>query len=417
MTRILYIAMSCGPNRGSEDAIGWNLPVAMSQRGNDVFVLTRSDKQDEIESYLSEHPAERGPEYLYEAQTALELKMNGPLLSAKVASWCRRVSKKLPSIVETYQIEVVHQITPLEYRSIIDVRELCGTKPRHVVTAIGSMGGAGVPGGNLSEELDGRSFFEAARAAANRMTLASKDYMQKLAAFDFRLFANEETKNALLECGASNYDEVVTDIGCWNKTVVNTERASKGHPIRILSIGRLIKIKGIRLLLEACSRLGDLDYELRIYGNGSERDALAERIEEFGLSSKVRLMGAIDHAEVNACYKWADFFVFPSVRDCSGAVLIESLSHGVPVMAFRQFGAANVITQKCGLLVDPEHGAEGFASSMASWIEKPSLIPSGVFATERARELTWEAKAARLEETYCKSICGTGLCTPRTEKQ
>lgn len=403
MARILYIAMSCGPNRGSEDAIGWNLPLAMSRRGNDVFVLTRADKREEIETYLAAHPDERGPEYLYEAQTPLELKMNGPLVSAKAVSWCRRVSGKLLGIVKTCKIEVVHQITPLEYRSVVDVREICNAGGRHVVTVIGSMGGAGAPGGNLSEELGGKSPFEVVRAAANRVTLASNDYMRRLRAFDVRLFANVETRNALLCCGASESDEVVTDIGCWSQAITNTERFPKEGPIRILSIGRLVKIKGIGLLLEACSRLGDLNYELRIYGDGSEKDTLAARIEELDLASKVSLMGVVDHSEISACYEWADFFVFPSIRDCSGAVLIESLLHGVPVMAFRQFGAANVITGKCGSLVDPEQGAEGLAEAIALWVRAPSLIPSGELATERARELTWEAKAARFELMYLES--------------
>lgn len=406
MVRILYIAMSCGPNRGSEDAIGWNLPLAMSRRGNDVFVLTRADKREEIEAYLDEHPDERGPEYLYEAQTPLELKMSGLLLSAKVASWCRRVSKELPSIAAAHKIEVVHQITPLEHRAVVDVRELCSAEGRRAVTAIGSMGGAGTPGGGLSEELGEKSLFEVARAAANRATLVSENYRRRLSAFDIRFFANSETKSALLGCGASESDEVVTDIGCWGKAIKNTERLPKEGPIRILSIGRLIKIKGFGLLLEACSQIADLNFELRIYGDGSEKDALAARIKELGLTSKVSLMGVVDHAKIGACYEWADFFVFPSIRDCSGAVLIESLLHGVPVVAFRQFGAANVITGKCGSLVDPEQGAEGLAEAIGLWILKPSLIPPGELATERARELTWEAKAARFEQTYIELVGG-----------
>ncbi len=47
--KILYVALSCGPNLGSEGAIGWNLPLEVSRIGHDVTVLTREDKRTEIE--------------------------------------------------------------------------------------------------------------------------------------------------------------------------------------------------------------------------------------------------------------------------------------------------------------------------------------------------------------------------------
>lgn len=397
---ILFIAMSCGPLRGSEDAIGWNLPIAMHEKGHNVFVLTREDKKEEIEDYLSTHSDYSGPNYIYVPQTKIEKLLNGPFVSAKVMSWCRRVSKMIPKICVDYKIDVIHQITPIEFRSIIDLSLFSKTAASKPVAAIGPLGGAGSPDGELINELN-NGYHEHIRSFANRRAVVSKKHQKKLEAFDVRFFSNAETRNALLNHGATIRDEILTDIGCHPSSVVNTERLQKKRPLRILYIGRLVPCKGLHILLKACSYLQQGSYELRLYGTGELHGELEISINELHLKN-AHLMGKKEHDSIHECYEWADFFVFPSIRDCSGAVLIESLCYGVPVISFSQFGAANVITDRCGLLIDPCLGEVGFSQGMKKWIDNPSLIPSGAVLNERALNLTWENKASIFLDAYLK---------------
>jgi len=54
---ILYIAYSCSPNYGSEDAIGWNVPVEASKTSQ-VYVITKEEHRREIQQYLSQNNIE-----------------------------------------------------------------------------------------------------------------------------------------------------------------------------------------------------------------------------------------------------------------------------------------------------------------------------------------------------------------------
>ena len=52
---ILYIAYSCLPDSGSENKIGWNIPIE-SSKSNNVFVVTKEEHREAIEAYLKKHP-------------------------------------------------------------------------------------------------------------------------------------------------------------------------------------------------------------------------------------------------------------------------------------------------------------------------------------------------------------------------
>lgn len=121
--KILYVALSCGPNLGSEDAIGWNLPLEVSRIGHDVTVLTREDKRTEIEEYISKHPEDRYPTYKYVPLSKTAALCKGPLYSLRALIWCRSASKFVKHIASLEHFDVIHQITPVEFRAILDLRE------------------------------------------------------------------------------------------------------------------------------------------------------------------------------------------------------------------------------------------------------------------------------------------------------
>lgn len=416
MARILYIAMSCGPNRGSEDAIGWNLPLAMSRRGNDVFVLTRADKREEIETYLAAHPDERGPEYLYEAQTPLELKMNGPLVSAKVASWCRRVSKKLPGIVEAHRIEVVHQITPIEFRAVIDA------DLDNVAMFLGPIGGAEKALPALASYLKTGSFVESLRLRENSAAARRLKHLGVLRRFKGVWCANRETREYLKQNGVDSSDfEIMTEIGVSDKLLARAAGSvgEKGHSscghesnkkLRLAYIGRLVPRKGVAALLDACSilRAKKIPFELEVYGDGPQRAKLENRASALSLN-EITFHGAVPHSQIEEAFRNADALVMPSIRETGGAVLAEAATFNLPVIAFDAFGAHVVLQGSTSILVDPNKGVEGLAEA----IERVANagLPSGRTMNGVAHELLWSKKASYLQRCY-----QAGRCIPLAEE-
>lgn len=409
MARILYIAMSCGPSRGSEDAIGWNLPLAMSQRGNDVLVLTRADKREEIEDYLAAHPDERGPEYLYESQTPLELKMNGPLLSAKVASWCKRVSKKIPSIIEEYRIEIVHQITPIEFRSVID------TDLSNVAMFLGPIGGAERALPALASYLEAERLLEFMRRLRNRKSAQRLMRLGTLDRFDGVWCANTETRDYLKRSGIDvSRFEVLTEIGVSNKMIAEmakrSERLNRPQRVRaderlhLVYVGRLVPRKGVSALLDACSslRFKGIPFELDIYGDGPQRADLERKAAELDLA-EVRFRGVLPHSQIEEAYRNADAMVMPSVRETGGAVLAEAAAFDIPVIAFDAFGARVVLQGSVSVLVNPADGVDGFASAIEQVARNG--FPDGKEMFDIAQSLAWNERAAYFQKCYRLRRC------------
>lgn len=62
---------------------------------------------------------------------------------------------------------------------------------------------------------------------------------------------------------------------------------------------------------------------------------------------------ALSYDEVNSLYDNADVFVFTSLRDTSGNVVLEAMSHGLPVIAINHHGVGEIVTDETGIRIDP----------------------------------------------------------------
>jgi glycosyltransferase involved in cell wall biosynthesis/membrane-associated phospholipid phosphatase len=131
----------------------------------------------------------------------------------------------------------------------------------------------------------------------------------------------------------------------------------------VLAIGRLTKVKGYDLLLRAWEQvsLTHPGWTLRIVGSGAERARLLALAGELGLES-VELPGP--SRDVGADFDDASLFVLSSRREGFPMTILESLSKGVPVVAFDcPDGPGEIITHgHDGILVPPRDvGALGAA--------------------------------------------------------
>ena len=113
-----------------------------------------------------------------------------------------------------------------------------------------------------------------------------------------------------------------------------------GRPARLLFVGQLIPRKGIRELVRAFARVSAAhDVKLTIVGSGPLEQELRSTIRHLGLDAAVELAGFVDQPNLPQVYAAHDLFVFPTLEDTFGVVLLEAMSAGVPVMASRLAGA------------------------------------------------------------------------------
>lgn len=125
MMRILYIAYSCAPSSGSENRIGWCVPLEMA-KNNEVFVITKAEHKEVISDFLRLNPISNIHfEYVDIPNIYKEL-FNGFMYSARLNLWHHRAVKVADRICVREKIQIIHQITPVEIRAIGDYGRIKG---------------------------------------------------------------------------------------------------------------------------------------------------------------------------------------------------------------------------------------------------------------------------------------------------
>ena len=127
-------------------------------------------------------------------------------------------------------------------------------------------------------------------------------------------------------------------------------------PLRLVTVGRLVPIKGQALLVEAVARLRErgIAVEATIVGGGPRRESLERLVEELGVADVVTLTGALGHDDVLERYAAADVFCLPSFGEGIPVVLMEAMAMQLPVVASRVMGIPELVDHgRSGLLVTP----------------------------------------------------------------
>jgi glycosyltransferase involved in cell wall biosynthesis len=135
-------------------------------------------------------------------------------------------------------------------------------------------------------------------------------------------------------------------------------RRAAGEPLRILNVGRLSVEKGLDHLLEACALLR-VDYRLDIVGNGPMDAVLREKIQKLDLTSRVRILGALERSELGALYKRYHVFCTPTLSEPFGLVILEALISALPVIGSRVDNVPRLVSHlENGLLVASSNPSE-----------------------------------------------------------
>lgn len=222
---------------------------------------------------------------------------------------------------------------------------------------------------------------------------------------DVLLVANKRTLRALPRLRLGKVIELVEN-GVFS-VVDSPKPVSQTSQINVLYVGRLIDLKMIDIAIDAVMKCKG-DITLTILGDGPLRGHLLEYAKNYA-AGKVQFLGAVPHAEINQYYDQADVFVLPSVRECGGAVVLEAMARGLPVIAVNWGGPADYITQETGFLIEPKSKAymvDEFAKTIELLANQPALrYKIGTAAINRIKQhFLWDKKIKDITELYQKVI-------------
>lgn len=141
----------------------------------------------------------------------------------------------------------------------------------------------------------------------------------------------------------------------------------------LLFVGQINWKKNLRCILEACAALTH-PFKLVLAGQGPHEKEVAQLAETLGISERVTFTGHIGNPEVlNALYRRADLFLFPSLYDTSGLVVREAAAMNTPSVAVRGSSAAECIDEgENGYLCEDD--AEDLARTIDSALADPEAL-------------------------------------------
>lgn len=111
--------------------------------------------------------------------------------------------------------------------------------------------------------------------------------------------------------------------------------------LNILYVGSLTRHKGIQILIEALKRIKNDNVRLAIVGSGRYKNKLENMANP---DKRIAFYGKICNDDIESCYNKSDVLVVPSVcLEVFGIVILEAFRAGIPVIASRIGGIAEVV--------------------------------------------------------------------------
>lgn len=405
--RVLIVSEHASVRFGGEAILPWHYFRYLRRRGIEAWLVVHSRTRDELVGLL---PDEADRMYFL-PDTAFNKAMwkLGRFLPSKISYFTLGYASRLKTqraaralarrLIAENRVDVVHQPIPVSPRE------------PSLMYGLGAPVVIGPMNGDMSYP---PAFSKGAGATALKLSRKATNLMNRLSPGKRRaaalLVANERTRRAL---PSGVQGEVVTliengvDMEIWS-TPEQPTRAE--GPARFIFLGRLIPLKAVDLLLEALARVEiQPPPTLEVLGDGPIRAALEEQAERLGLKDRVQFSGWQSQTECARRLREADALVLPSLHECGGAVVLEAMACGKPVIAAAWGGPLDYIDDSCGVLVPPDSREAliaGLTDALSRLASDPELRDRlGRAGRERVeREFDWEAKIDDMLAVYRRVI-------------
>lgn len=407
MTRVLIASHYTSERLGGEAAIPLRLFKRLRRRGVEAWLVAHDSDRDELLAEFADEPERlvltSSLPGMRPVFTLGEKLPDGPRLLAWGVTQVERQIAMVPVIrrlVAELGIDVVHQPIGIAPGMPSPLRKLGAP------VVIGPLnGGMVMPPAFRGRDPRLARFTQALRRPVGAAT--HRVLRGKLEAATV-LVANERTRE-LLPAAARRVSHLMPEsavvVADWPE---KTDGAASDGVVRFVFLGRLVPYKSPDLAIRAFARArARTDVRLEIIGDGPLRPSLEALAAELGVSDAVDFRGWLGKSEISGRLRAADVFLFPSLREPGGTVVLEAMASGLPSIVADWGGPAEYIQDGSGIRVDvssPERFIEDMAAAIVTLAEDPDLRRSaGSAARARvAAEYDWDVLVDRLLQLYAE---------------
>jgi glycosyltransferase involved in cell wall biosynthesis len=404
--RILLSAFVCAPHSGSEDGVGWNWAVEAARLGHEVIVLTQTEARDEIEAALASGglPASLRFEFFMPRwldlfqRKGVALGWAQPTWRLTHLTWQILAYRHARQGLAAWQADLVHHIT---YGGIRHPT-LMGRLPLPLV--LGPLGGGERAPFALRRGFGWRGWLIDLARDLHTWLIRFDPITRRACADALVIYVKTAESGRALPARRRDKIEVRLEIGTHEPKVDPRPVRRSGEPLRLLFAARFLYWKGMHLGLRAVAELMGRGVEVRLtmLGEGPAEAGWRRLAAALGIAHAIDWRPWVEYDQLGALYRAHDVLLYPSLHDSSGNVVLESLTHGLPVVCLDLGGPAEMVDASCGRVVATGGRSEAACAraladaleSLARADEVLERLSAG--AEARARAQRWPAVVADL---------------------
>lgn len=163
----------------------------------------------------------------------------------------------------------------------------------------------------------------------------------------------------------------------------------KAPPLHIVSCSNLVLVKRVFLIIKTLFFL-KISVIWTHFGDGPQRKEIEEVTAGFPENISCRLAGAVTHEELVNFYRTVSVDLFINLSSSEGVPvsIMEAMSFGIPVIATAVGGTPEIVSEKNGLLIEPDFSPEELAGKIIKLSERDDLA-----SLRKASREEWSLKS------------------------
>ncbi|MDO6758746.1 glycosyltransferase [Tamlana sp. 2_MG-2023] len=191
-------------------------------------------------------------------------------------------------------------------------------------------------------------------------------------------------RNQLLRLGCQKNKIELVPVGVDTERFFRkNEKYAIGNTLKLITVGRLNIVKGQIYALEVLKKLivSGHRVEFKIIGDGPEKGALQNYIDQNNLSANVKLMGSRTSKEIITLLRESHLFLFTSVSkyqgkstETQGLATLEAMSCGLPVIGFDSGGIKYTFEDSVSGFLCNEYDVNCVFNKVKYLIENPKIL-------------------------------------------
>lgn len=403
---ILINAYACAPNWGSEQGMAWHWITELAKMHN-LYVITEGEWKKEIE----------------EAVALLDVKDNihfyyNPV-SDKIRSMCwnqgdwrfywyyRKWQKKTLTIARQicseHRIDIIHQLNMVGFREPGYLWKIKG-----IPYIIGPVGGMELTPTRFLRNLSlairckifiknginrwQRSYSPRVRAALNRA--------------DYIIAATKGCLDFIQRHYHKDNVVLINETGTSLEPTHNNARDFDHPGLSLLWVGKFAERKLLNMALDTMAILADNDIRLSVVGTGNKQEEAYYHhyADQLGLGNRVKWLGKIPNAQIPQVMQQADLLFFTSIMEATSTVVLEAITHNLPILCFDTCGFGSIVKDNVGIAIamtSYEQAVDTFAQNIRMLLNDKNAICAYSQACDNCKlYLSWNHKAEVTTQIY-----------------